>query len=82
MKHHILKLALGALALAGLGFAGYKFMQRKKQEVVVQNYRSESEMGDDEVAIQSLPSQVKNKGKREAMNKAMEKGLNAKAMKE
>jgi hypothetical protein len=28
MEHRLLKLALGALALAALGFAGYRFMQR------------------------------------------------------
>jgi len=29
MKNRILKLALGALVLAGLGFAGYRYMQQR-----------------------------------------------------
>lgn len=31
MKHHILKLVLGLLALGALGFAGYRFMQQRNQ---------------------------------------------------
>ena len=34
MKNQILKLALGALALAALGFAGYRFMQKRDRDTV------------------------------------------------
>jgi uncharacterized protein HemX len=65
MKNHILKLALGALALAALGYAGYRFMQQRQDRVEVQGCKDQREVKtqsydedlmDDEVEIQSRSS--------------------------
>ncbi len=39
MKNHILKLALGALILAALGFVGYRFIQNR-DNVEIQSAKS------------------------------------------
>jgi len=58
MKNHILKLALGVLALAALGYAGYKFIQQRENRVEVKNYQDPAIQGsnDDQVEIQSRSS--------------------------